>query len=111
VFGPASKHRAKLRGLVPATDTDDAAAPSCPGSAQTASPRARRLPWADLLRRVFADDVLRCPCGGRRSVVAFVADATIARSLLSALGRPSEPATFAPARGPPQVELAWDDAS
>jgi hypothetical protein len=22
---------------------------------------------ADLLRRVFADDVLQCPCGGRRS--------------------------------------------
>jgi hypothetical protein len=27
VFGPASKHRAKLGSLVPATDTDDAAAP------------------------------------------------------------------------------------
>jgi hypothetical protein len=29
-------------------------------------PRSGRIPWADLLRRVFADDVLRCPCGGRR---------------------------------------------
>jgi hypothetical protein len=34
-------------------------------------PRKRRLPWADLLKRVFGDDVLQCPCGGRRWVVAF----------------------------------------
>jgi len=110
VFGPASKHRAKLRTLVPAAD--DAIDPSCrsapPGSG---SSRARRLPWADLLRRVFADDVLRCPCGGRRSVVALVANPTIARTLLATLGLPAEPATFAPARDPPQTELSWDDAS
>jgi hypothetical protein len=34
-------------------------------------PRKPRLPWADLLKRVFGDDVLQCPCGGRRKVVAF----------------------------------------
>src|SRR5262245_29431250 len=81
VFGPASKHRAKLRALVPDTD----ASPSCPGSASTILSRARRRPWADLLRRVFADDVLLCPCGSRRSVIAVVADAAIARTLLAAL--------------------------
>jgi hypothetical protein len=112
VFAPASKHRAKLRALVPA-DADAAATSSCPGSAssRSSSSRARRLLWADLLRRVFADDVLQCPCGGRRSVIAVVADPTIARTLLTALGLPNEPATFAPARDPPQVELAWDEAS
>ena len=62
------------------------------------------------MRRVFADDVLQCPCGGRRSVIAIVADPTIARMLLTALGLPNEPSTFAPARAPPQVELAWADA-
>jgi len=60
---------------------------------------------------VFADDVLRCPCGGRRSVVAVVANPTIARTLLATLGLPAEPATFAPARDPPQTELSWDEAS
>ena len=112
VFAPASKHRAKLRALVPA-DADAAATSSCPGSASpgTSSSRSRRLPWADLLRRVFADDVLQCPCGGRRSVIAVVADPTLARTLLTALGLPNEPATFATARDPPQVELAWDDGS
>jgi hypothetical protein len=107
VFGPASNARAKLRALVPATDHNDTA--GCPGAMQPVVPRAGRLPWADLLRRVFAQDVLRCPCGGRRSVVAFVTDATRTRSLLTTLGLPADPATFAPARDPPQPELAWAD--
>ncbi|MEP6859462.1 MAG: hypothetical protein ABJE66_02515 [Deltaproteobacteria bacterium] len=56
------------------TDPDHPADPSCTHSESARSSRPRRLPWADLLRRVFADAVLRCPGGGRRSVVAFVAD-------------------------------------
>ena len=74
---------------------------------------ARRL--ADeangLLRRVFAEDVLHCPCGGRRSVIAVVVDPAVARALLAVLALPSESVTFAPAHAPPQTELAWDDAS
>jgi hypothetical protein len=58
---------------------------------------------------VFAQDVLQCACGGRRTVVAFVADANLTRSLLTSLGLPAEPATFAPARASPQAELAWHD--
>lgn len=111
VFGPASKQRAKLRALVPTDPTQEAgahcAAPRPPAS--TAS-RARRLPWADLLQRVFADDVLQCPCGGRRSVLAIVTDTALARALLSGLGLATEPVTFAPARAPPQADLPWDDA-
>jgi len=117
VFGPASKHRAKLRALVP-TDIDAAPKAACSGgsdasttSSTAPSSRSRRLPWADLLRRVFADDVLQCPCGGRRSVIAVVTDPALANMLVSALGVPSDPVTFAPARSPPQAELAWDEAS
>jgi hypothetical protein len=58
---------------------------------------------ADLLRRMFAQDVLVCRCGGRRSVVAFVADAGQAHSLLVTLGLPADPATFAPAGDPPRL--------
>lgn len=108
IFGPACKARAKLRALTPATD-DDTAHAAYPGTPHSVAPRARRLPWADLLRRVFAEDVLVCPCGGRRRVVAFVADAGEAHSLLVTLGLPAAPATFAPARDPPQAELAWED--
>jgi hypothetical protein len=57
IFGPASKHRHALRALVPADPAQpggDArcAQPQPPQTAGTTS-RARRLPWADLLRRVF----------------------------------------------------------
>ena len=96
---------------MPATD-DDTAHAACPGTPHSVAPRARRLPWADLLRRVFAQDVLVCLCGGRRSVVAFVAfvaDAGHAHSLLVTLGLPAAPTTFAPARDPPQAEFDWDD--
>jgi hypothetical protein len=70
-----------------------------------------RVPWAELLRRVFATDVLLCSCGGRRSVVAVVVDSAIARAVLAAFGLPCTLATFAPARDPPQGELWFDDAS
>jgi hypothetical protein len=80
-----------------------------PDSSTPIPMRARRLPWADLLRHVFAEDVLTCPCGGRRSVTAFVTDQRLTSSLLASLGLPAEPATFAPARDPPQAELIWDE--
>ena len=69
--------------------------------------RTRRVPWAELLRRVFGDDLLNCGCGGRRTVVAVVTDANIARSLLDGLGLGHRPLVFAP-RGPPDL---FDDPS
>jgi hypothetical protein len=105
VFGPAHRQRAKLRALVPAPADEPAAAPA-PCGAHPGS----RVPWAVLLRRVFATDVLACPCGGRRRVIAVVVDSGRARPLLAALGLPCTPATFAPARAPPQAELWFDDA-
>lgn len=98
---------ARSCALVPACDDNNA--PPC--SPATAAPhvRAGRLPWAELLRRVFADDVLQCACGGRRSVIAVVTDPSVARTLLVALDLPLEPSAFASARDPPQAELAWDD--
>jgi hypothetical protein len=54
---------------------------------------------------VFATDVLSCPCGGRRSVVAVGMDSTMTRTALATLGLPCTPATFAAARDPPQGEL------
>jgi hypothetical protein len=41
------------------------------GATHPAASRARRLPGAALLRRVFAQDVVFRPGGGRRTVVAF----------------------------------------
>ena len=111
VFGSASNDRAKLRALLPADDVvvvahAHASTDAC-GSGRRH--RAGRLPWADLLRRVFAVDVLPCPCGGRRTVLAVIADPVIARTVLISLGQPTEWASFAPARAPPQIDVYFAD--
>jgi hypothetical protein len=61
VFGPASRQRAKLRALVPARDGELYGATTPRGSK-----RGNRVPWTERLRRVFATDVLACPCSGGR---------------------------------------------
>ncbi len=41
--------------------------------------RTHRAPWAELLKKVFALDVLASPdCGGRLQIIAFIAEATVA---------------------------------
>jgi hypothetical protein len=60
------------------------------------------------LRRVFAVDVLTCPdCDGERELSAMLTDELIVRRILEHLKRQSSPATIAPARAPPEPELAW----
>lgn len=113
LFGPAARHRKQLRRLVPMADSDVARCPepssTVPSPLQPAASvwRARRVPWADFLKRVFADDLLNCACGGRRTVLALVTDARSARTLLDGLGLPHRPTVFAP-RGPP---VLFDDPS
>ena len=70
--------------------------------------RPRRIPWADLLRRVFRSEVDRCSCGGRLKLVAFVTDPAEARRYLDYVGLPSEVPKIAPARAPPQTELWFE---
>ena len=67
--------------------------------------RRRRIPWAELLRRVFRVDIERCHCGGRLKLVAFVIDLAEARRYLSHVGLPSELPVIAAARAPPQLDF------
>jgi hypothetical protein len=70
-----------------AADADELVGPDDPG-------RERRLAWADLLKRVFAEDVLRCSrCGGEMRLVAVVHDPGVVERILQHLGLWS--------RGPP----------
>jgi serine/threonine protein kinase len=59
-------------------------------------------PWAELLARTFAVDVLACPkCHGRMRLLAMVEDpANVARSL-AAVGEATEVPRRSPGRGPP----------
>jgi hypothetical protein len=48
---------------------------------------AYRVPWAELLKKVFAVEVLSCPeCSGRMERIAFIAEGAIARGILEHLG-------------------------
>jgi hypothetical protein len=59
-------------------------------------------PWAELLQRTFAVDVLTCPRGqGRMKLIAVIKNpASIARYLV-AVDEPTEVPRRSPGRGPP----------
>jgi hypothetical protein len=60
--------------------------------------RPRRLAWADLLRRVFAVDVLECPrCGGRMRLLAAIQPPDATEAILDCLALPSRAPPAAPA--------------
>jgi hypothetical protein len=72
--------------------------------------RRRRLPWADLLRRVFGIDVLVCPqCAGPRRVLAAIHDPAAIARVLGALGLTAAGADPAGCRAPPAA-AGFDDA-
>jgi hypothetical protein len=49
--------------------------------------RERRLSWAELMKRVFREDVLRCKkCGGRAAVIAAIAQPKGVEAILLCLG-------------------------
>ena len=60
--------------------------------------RSRRLAWAELLRRVFAVDVLECPrCGGRMRLLAAIQPPDVTQAILDCLDLPSRAPPTAPA--------------
>jgi hypothetical protein len=75
--------------------------------------RKRYLDWSQLLRRVFAADLLTCEkCGGRRKVTAFLPSSREAREVLDRLGYDATAPPIAAARAPPHqeaFELPVDD--
>jgi len=133
VFAPASRWRSQVIPPLP-EKTPLSSAPSCastparpkhtaPAVAETPAPdrptaEARRpadpspIPWAELLLRVFREDVLACPCGGRRVVLAYLTEPGPVRAILDDLGLPSTRTTTgdAPARSTGgNAEATWQD--
>ena len=80
-----------------------------PGDARVTAdlpPPYSRIDWATLLRRVYLDDVLCCPCGGRRTVVADVSDRDAVVQHLARLGLDADPPPIARARDPTLYDVA-----
>ena len=61
--------------------------------------RARRLAWAELMKRVFAIDVLECPrCRGPMRILAAIHPPDTTSAILACLGLPVRAPPLAPAR-------------
>jgi hypothetical protein len=87
----------------------------------TSPRRAYRIPWSELLKKVFAIDVLACPvCSGRMKIIAYIASATVARRILEHLDLPTTGPPLAKARLPEsegcdpipdyeQADQSWDE--
>ena len=59
-----------------------------------------RIPWAELLKRVYDVDALACSCGGRLRFIALILESDVARRILDSLGLESAPPPIARARSP-----------
>ena len=110
VFAPNAKVRQRI---VPAAPEPVPPSPAAVARTTTEKPRraksaektARtyRIPWADLLRKVFAIDVLACPeCTGRMQLIAFIAEARVAKRMLDHLGEDSTGPPLARAQAQPE---------
>lgn len=103
--GVLAPHAAWRSEIVPGPPVPDPAKAD-PPSARAPGASRHALPWATLLARVFAVDVLTCPkCGAPRRLIAVITDPRVIRSILERLGLPPEPPPREPARAPPQGPL------
>ena len=95
---------AKARALVvppPPGDPPEPPAADEPAAATARAP-SYRVPWAELLAKVFRVDVLFCErCGGRLRVLAYLTDPPVVRAILEHLGLPSTAPRAASARASP----------
>jgi hypothetical protein len=107
VLASRSQHRRYLPDKpTPLIDTEHGAdaqdsGPPLAGSAdKKQKPRKRkRISWAQLLKRTFKIDVLKCDkCGGRMKLVGVVFDQPTITTTLRALGLPVRAPPIAPAR-------------
>jgi hypothetical protein len=92
---------------------ETAATPGEQRRVQGAAPlRERRLPWSELLRRVFSVDALQCDrCGGRMRILAAIDQPEVIRAILECLGLSSRapPLTAARSPEPTDLELGFEE--
>ena len=92
--GPEN-HSDPARGQAPGVST---ATPDSQPDPPTPSRHRKNLPWAQLLRRVFFLDALKCPrCDTAMVVLALLNDPQVVRKILLHLELPADLPTPAPA--------------
>jgi len=113
VFAPASAWRSRI---VPKPDSSRPCEPTGPDEQAAPSHQVSlrrpnsRIPWAELLLRVFREDVLVCSCGGRRVVMAFITEKKVVTEILEHLGLPTTGPPVAAARSAAADQDApWQD--
>lgn len=112
VLAPNAKLRAKVVVYgaahdAPAADGEDAAACAHATEPESSAGARPNYSWAELMRRAFEIDVLRCThCGGRRRMLAAVMNPVAVRAILASLGLPTEVPELLPARASPEP-LEW----
>ena len=100
---------ARLRPLVTQPPPQQPPAPTPSPSTEVVpapKPKPPRLDWAQLHQRTFGTDVLRCPCGGRRSIRAVHSTRKQAEARLAELGVALPSRVLPPATAPPQLLLS-----
>jgi hypothetical protein len=65
-----------------------------------------RIDWATLLRRIHLEDVLACPCGGRRRIIAEITERDAIVAILAHVGLATDAPPIARARDPSSCEAA-----
>ena len=97
VLAAASPWRPKI---APKPPSEEPAATSA--EPDRTRPAGGYRPWAQLLARTFAVDVLACPkCHGRMRLLAMVEEPANVARFLAAMGEPTEVPCRSPGRGPP----------
>jgi len=110
VLAPNAAWRQQIVPTPPETSSTEEQLPSPhPAEPRLDSPPARRhrIPWAELFKRVFKEEVDRCDCGGRLRLVAFLTETVSIQRYLEGMGLPSSAPEIAPARAPPQLDIEW----
>ena len=101
IFAPRHKKRAEITSLARPTKN------------KNKNKKQYRTPWADLLKRVFMQEVDNCDvCGSKLKYIASITSPIQCRRIVAHLKMEQDVAVETPIRGPPEEEfkrLEFDD--
>ena len=100
VLAPSAAWRRRIvpKEAVSESETETAGKAEKTETANESHSRPRRYAWAELLKRVFAVDALKCPiCSNTMRILCAVNPPDAVRKILDCLGLPSRPPPIAPA--------------